>query len=196
MDKTECSCPSWLDGKARGEWQRVITLFLNVPGLLASVDRSVLASYCQSYARWCEARKRLEEEGQTVMITRQNGNSVAVESPWVNIKKTYCEAMMRYARELEFTPSAKTDTDFPPVVPAPTLQDVFNQAVKLLRDREEARAVKELLSSEEYVLEDQRGVLGLLASITWILKPDEMEILLDYCRTWNRYQEAQRTGKA
>jgi hypothetical protein len=81
----------------------------------------------------------------------------------------------------------------------PTVQNIFNQAceeVKLFQAREEARAVKDLLSSEEYVLEDQREILSLLAKITWILKPVEMEILLDYCRTWQRYQEAQRMGAA
>jgi P27 family predicted phage terminase small subunit len=174
----------------------VVTLLSKVPGLLASVDRSVLASYCQAYARWRDAEKRLEEEGKTVMITGQNGNSVAAESPWIVISKAYHHAMMKAAREIGFTP-AETDMNFPLFFSQLTLQDMFDQAVKLLRAREDARAVKELLSSQEFVLEEQCQTLGLLAKITWrILTPTEMSLLACYCRAWERYQQAGGTGKA
>jgi P27 family predicted phage terminase small subunit len=102
------SCPNWLTGEGKSEWRRVIGVLSKVPGLLTSVDRSVLASYCQSYARWRQAEHHLEEEGSTVTITGQHGYCAEQPSPWVSISKTYHDAMMRSAREMGFTPSARS----------------------------------------------------------------------------------------
>jgi P27 family predicted phage terminase small subunit len=102
------SCPNWLTGEAKTEWRRVITILSKVPGLLTSVDRSVLASYCQSYARWRQAEHHLEEEGETVTIHGQHGYVAEQVSPWVNISKTYHDSMMKSGREMGFTPSART----------------------------------------------------------------------------------------
>lgn len=107
------SCPNWLTGEAKTEWRRVITVLSKVPGLLTSVDRSVLSSYCQAWGRWKQAEKHLEEEGETVTITGQHGYVAEQVSPWVNISKTYHDAMMRSAREMGFTPSARTGIKLP-----------------------------------------------------------------------------------
>ena len=111
------SCPNWLTGEAKTEWRRVITVLSKVPGLLTSVDRAVLSSYCQAYARWRQAEKHLEMppkgEGPTVIITGQHGYCAEQVSPWVNISKTYHDAMMKSAREMGFTPSARTGIKVP-----------------------------------------------------------------------------------
>jgi P27 family predicted phage terminase small subunit len=101
------SCPAWLSKEAKTEWRRIIGVLSKVNGLLTSVDRVVLASYCQSYARWRQAEQHLAKEGQTVTITGQHGYCAEQVSPWVGIAKTYHDAMMRSAREMGFTPSAR-----------------------------------------------------------------------------------------
>jgi P27 family predicted phage terminase small subunit len=95
----DMGCPSWFDERAQGEWQRVVTTLSKVPGLLASVDRSILISYCENYARWREAEARLEQEGKTVKV-----DAVEYPSPFVLISKTYHDEMMKAARELGFMP--------------------------------------------------------------------------------------------
>lgn len=102
------SCPAWLTGEAKTEWRRILGALMKVPGLLMTVDRAVLSSYCQAYARWRQAEKHLEEEGQTVTITGQHGYCAEQVSPWVNISKTYHDAMMKSAREMGFTPAARS----------------------------------------------------------------------------------------
>ena len=198
MHETEYSCPKWLNERAQGEWLRVVTVLSKVPGLLASVDRSVLASYCKAYACWRDSEERLEEEVRTVMI-EQHGKSVEKASPFVLISKVYHDAMMKAAREVGFTP-AGTDIDLSLFFSRPTLQDMFNQAaeeVKLFLAKEDAEASRPLglLLSEPVLLEEQCQTLGLLAKVTWrILTPTEMSLLALYCRAWERYQQAGGTG--
>jgi len=102
------SCPNWLDEKAQGEWRRITSSLKKVTGLLTSCDRAVLASYCQSWARWRDAEKMIAKEGTTITISGQHGYSATIVSPYVGISKTYHDAMIRSAREMGFTPSARS----------------------------------------------------------------------------------------
>jgi P27 family predicted phage terminase small subunit len=50
--------PSWLDERARQEWQR-LSGELHRLGLLTVLDHSVFAAYCGSVSRWIAAEKLL-----------------------------------------------------------------------------------------------------------------------------------------
>lgn len=102
------SCPAWLTMGAKTEWRRILGALMKVPGLLMTVDRAVLASYCQAYARWRDAEDHVEKDGATITITGQHGYCAEQVSPWVNISKTYHDAMMKSAREMGFTPAARS----------------------------------------------------------------------------------------
>jgi P27 family predicted phage terminase small subunit len=50
------SCPEHLDQTAKTEWRRVVKE-LHAAGILARVDRAMLAAYCQVYSRWVTFEK-------------------------------------------------------------------------------------------------------------------------------------------
>jgi phage terminase small subunit len=48
--------PEWMLPEAQREWGRVIAEMENL-GIITKLDRSMLAAYCQMWARWVEAEK-------------------------------------------------------------------------------------------------------------------------------------------
>ena len=53
-------CPAHLAPAARAEWRRVART-LHDMGVLTVIDRAALAAYCQSYAKWVEAERKMAE---------------------------------------------------------------------------------------------------------------------------------------
>jgi P27 family predicted phage terminase small subunit len=102
------SCPAWLTVGAKTEWRRICKELKAVPGLLMTTDRAVLASYCQYYAGWHEAEVHLAKFGKTVIINGQHGYCAEQASAWVGISKVCHDDMMKSAREMGFTPAARS----------------------------------------------------------------------------------------
>lgn len=50
--------PTWLDREGKAEWRRIVPELVKL-GLVAKVDRAVLATYCDAWSRFVEARKHL-----------------------------------------------------------------------------------------------------------------------------------------
>ncbi len=50
------TCPGWLLPEAKLEWRRVVKELADT-GIITIVDRSMLAAYCQMWARFVEAEK-------------------------------------------------------------------------------------------------------------------------------------------
>ena len=65
------SCPTFLDAAAKKEWKRISKELIEI-GILTSVDRSILASYCDAYSRWAQATEELND------LRKQKGKSVLV----------------------------------------------------------------------------------------------------------------------
>lgn len=102
--------PSHLDAIASAEWERVADELHQV-GLLAKIDSSMLAAYCQAYARWRTAEEsiarmaRNDPHTQGLIIKTGNGN--AVQNPLVGVANRALQIMMRAAGEFGMTPSAR-----------------------------------------------------------------------------------------
>src|SRR4051812_10915124 len=102
--------PEFLTPEARAEWDRVVTQ-LHPMGVLAEIDVSPLAAYCQAYGRWViaehviatMAEKDLLTSG--LMIKTTNGN--AVQNPLVGTSNKAASDMVRYAAEFGLTPVAR-----------------------------------------------------------------------------------------
>lgn len=109
------SCPAWLTGYAKTEWVRVMRYLSKVDGLIGPVDRSVVASYCQAYARWRDAEIHLVKDTDFIVYAYDKLGQVCGQypSPWIGISKTYHDAMMKSARELGITPSARMGIKLP-----------------------------------------------------------------------------------
>ncbi len=54
------TCPAHLSPTAKAEWKRLAAQ-LHILGILTQLDRAALAAYCQSYGRWVEAERKLQE---------------------------------------------------------------------------------------------------------------------------------------
>ncbi len=101
-------CPAHLSDAARKEWRRLATP-LHAAGILTLADRAALAAYCQAYARWVEAEKRLAET--PTLLKTPNGH--VQQSPWLSVANKQLELMGRYMSELGLTPSARRRIDMP-----------------------------------------------------------------------------------
>ena len=113
--------PPFLSDEAKVEWRRV-RLDLYNQGLLASVDRAALASYCQAWADWSDAEGHLRLDGRIVLsppktkVTRKKDGSEVTEtsggypmqSPWVALSARAQDRMRAFMVEFGMTPSSRT----------------------------------------------------------------------------------------
>lgn len=97
------TCPSHLGPSAKAEWKRLAGV-LNRIGMLTTVDRAALAVYCQSWGRWVEAERKLQE---TPPLLKTPAGYVQ-QSPWLSIANKERELMARYMAELGLTPSSRS----------------------------------------------------------------------------------------
>jgi P27 family predicted phage terminase small subunit len=90
--------PAWLNADAKAEWFRVLASGFKPA---AGVDHSVLAVYCQSFARWVQAEKILEEYGTEVIIRDDKGVvKSAGASPQIGISRGALDRMLKAAGQL------------------------------------------------------------------------------------------------
>lgn len=127
--------PRHLTKEARAEWARVCRE-LWLLGLLSSLDTSLLAAYCDSFATWVEARRAIEavrkEEqrldrlhakriaaGQEIADHEKNlsafgglltytSNGNVIQNPLIGIMNKAKVDMIRFAAEIGMTPAARS----------------------------------------------------------------------------------------
>jgi P27 family predicted phage terminase small subunit len=103
--------PAELCDDAKEEWARV-SVELHRAGMLTTVDRGVLAAYCQAYGRFITAERMLRKLAeknpatQGLIIKTTNGN--AIQNPLIGIANKAHNDMVRYAVEFGMTPSARS----------------------------------------------------------------------------------------
>ena len=57
--------PTWLDREGKAEWRRIVPELARV-GVVAFLDRAVLAAYCDVWSKLCKARRQLDADGLLV----------------------------------------------------------------------------------------------------------------------------------
>jgi len=103
--------PAHLSTAAKGEWKRIAGPLYKL-GLLSSIDRGVLAAYCQAYGRWVQAENAIKKMAAKdeltggLMIRTSNGN--AIQNPLVGTANKAMSEMAKYAGEFGMTPSARS----------------------------------------------------------------------------------------
>jgi P27 family predicted phage terminase small subunit len=102
------NCPAWLDQPARTEWHRIVPE-LRALGLITLVDRAALAAYCQSYADFRDAVKRVRAEGATIKTA--NGNIIA--NPAVTQKNRALAALKMFIVEFGLSPASRVRIEAP-----------------------------------------------------------------------------------
>jgi P27 family predicted phage terminase small subunit len=104
------TCPAHLHSSAKAEWKRLARQ-LHSMGVLTELDRAVLAAYCQAYARWVEAERRLKE---TPPLLKTPAGFIQ-PSPWLGISNKSVELMLKFATELGLSPASRARVSVVPV---------------------------------------------------------------------------------
>jgi P27 family predicted phage terminase small subunit len=95
-------CPKHLSQEAKDEWHRV-SRELYEAGLLTKVDRAALAGYCQAWARWVEAEKKLADED--LVLTTEKGYAYA--NPLIGVAKQAMADMRAFMGAFGMTPASR-----------------------------------------------------------------------------------------
>ena len=103
------SWPSWLNGEARREWQRVAPK-LTALGLLTELDRTALTAFCVAWAHLREAEAAVQRDGLTVPGYR----GAPRKHPALTVINQATQQLRAWALELGLTPSARSRLDLPP----------------------------------------------------------------------------------
>jgi P27 family predicted phage terminase small subunit len=97
------ACPSELSQGAKDEWNRIIAELVQL-GLMTTLDRAALATYCQAYAMWSDAIQAVQKFGPVV----KSPNGYPLISPYFAIANKQAEIMIRIASEFGFTPASRS----------------------------------------------------------------------------------------
>ena len=102
------SPPTWLDREAKAEWGRIVPE-LDSKGLLAAVDRAMLATYCDTWSRWVDASKVLRSEG--LLAAGQKGEDR--KHPAMQVYRDLATQLAALAKELLLTPNVRLRSSLP-----------------------------------------------------------------------------------
>lgn len=95
--------PAWLPGEARAEWDRVVPEMDRL-GLLKSIDRAALTSYCMAWARLVEASGIVALEG---MVLHDDKQGKAQRHPALLTAEAASKELRAWAQEFGLTPSSE-----------------------------------------------------------------------------------------
>ncbi len=106
--------PAWLSHDARAEWDRV------VPGLAAldilkPEDRANLAAYCETWATFKMACRKVAEDGETIEHTvtshgpqGRTERSQEIVNPFIAVMRASGKELRGFAAQFGLTPSSET----------------------------------------------------------------------------------------
>ncbi len=107
------SCPPHLDDDAKKEWKRVSRVLKSI-GLITDLDRSVLAAYCEAYARWAQAITKVHEMGMIYAEGRTvDEKGVVIKAgipkanPYIKIARDAYDQMVKTASLFGMSPSSR-----------------------------------------------------------------------------------------
>jgi len=95
--------PEWLATEAQAEWTRLAPMLERL-GVLTETDTDALSAYCEAWATWKEATKKIRQFG---MVLKGEG-AVPVVSPYVKIAHNALVQMRALLVEFGMTPSSRT----------------------------------------------------------------------------------------
>lgn len=108
--------PSWLDREAAAEWRRVVPGLESI-GVLATVDRAVVANYCAAWSKAVRAGAILDGEGLMTEETRltKQGEPYVIRArhPVWQVYREATALATALAKELYLTPNARLRSTMP-----------------------------------------------------------------------------------
>lgn len=122
-------CPDWLLDDAKQEWARVAPE-LNRLGLLTMVDRTALAAYCQSYAKWKQAEEFIKKHGTVYRMVKVDNDGrkyvYSQQHAEVGIANQCLKQIRAFCAEFGLTPASRARLELPSEV----VFDEFEQKLK------------------------------------------------------------------
>lgn len=97
------SCPSWLTAEARAEWRRIVPQ-LEQAGVIAKVDRALLAAYCEAWGEFVKMVQLIQQQGELIKTT--NGN--VIHHPYLSVRNRARQVLLQLAQQFGLSPSART----------------------------------------------------------------------------------------
>jgi len=107
-DSHELDPPEWLLLEAKKEWVRIIPELVRL-GLFTKFERTALIGYCQSWARYVEAEKFLNDNATTF----ETDKGYIAQVPQVSIAQKYLKLCHTFMTEFGLTPSARGNMKLP-----------------------------------------------------------------------------------
>lgn len=95
--------PDTLNETALTEWKRVTPLLAEV-GLIAQLDRAIIAAYCQAWARWIECERMLATTGLIVKAP----NGYPMYSPYLSASNKALDQVRQLAEQIGLSGSSRS----------------------------------------------------------------------------------------
>ena len=103
------TAPTWLDREAKAEWKRIVPE-LDELGILAKVDRAVLAMYCVTWSRCVRLERKLRDH-ETVSSARDA--KAIVKHPAWQVYRESVGLLKELAKEVGASPGARLRMTLP-----------------------------------------------------------------------------------
>ena len=100
--------PAHLSAEAKREWWRMGRRLVRL-GLMTEIDKAALAAYCQAWARWADAEKKLEDDGPVT----ETASGFPTQSVYLQIANRAMEQMLKCLVEFGMTPSSRSRVHAP-----------------------------------------------------------------------------------
>ena len=98
--------PSGLCRVAKAKWRELIA-DLKQNGVLSTDTREILLAYCTTFAKWMEARAKVDETGLAIESVDKSGNQVITRNPYVAEMHKLREQLNRLLPEFGLTPASR-----------------------------------------------------------------------------------------
>jgi P27 family predicted phage terminase small subunit len=98
--------PKMLCRVAKAKWKE-LTGDLERNGVLSKDTREILVSYCTTFAKWLEAKKKVEETGLAIHSVDKLGNEVISRNPYVSEMHKFREQLNKMLPEFGLTPASR-----------------------------------------------------------------------------------------
>ena len=105
-DGASPTVPKGLCRVAKAKWKELIG-DLKRNGVLSTDTREMLVSYCTIYAKWIEARKKVEETGLAIESVDKMGQLVISRNPYVAEMHKFRDQLNKLLPEFGLTPASR-----------------------------------------------------------------------------------------
>lgn len=122
MDKPKC--PTHLSDSAKKKWRQLSEILYSAR-LLTEIDGDALSRYCEAWATWVDAKKKVTASGMVVKTALGN----PIQNPYLSIANHASEQMNKIAVEFGMTPSSRSRISLPQGDNEPSLEEQLFQMV-------------------------------------------------------------------